>query len=233
MHSFFCENIMSEGSLAELEERDHAHLFKTLRAKPGEIIGLMDGGGSMAQARILEGKRLEVIEKKVIDAPEFKLHLYIAPPRRNKMDDLLRQCTELGVWSINPLISERSVSEPDSNSIKGRWRAIAIEACKQSGNPFLPEIRETVKFEKAVDSLASTMMPVYYGCVKDGSPGLEKLKTEAALFIGPEGGFTEAEEASMAEKRFIPLRLGNWILRIETAALCVAGLLLFHGNKKN
>lgn len=232
MHSFFCNTIMNEGSCAELEERDSHHLFKTLRAREGEIVGLMDGKGTIATAKVVENRRVLVTEWKLVQPPAFRLHLYIAPPRKNKMDDLLRQCVELGVWSVNPLIAERSVSEPDSNSINGRWRTIAIEACKQSGNPFLPEIRETVNFDKAVETIASSRIPSFYGCVHNGNCNFDELGTDAALFIGPEGGFSENEEALMTDKGFIPLRLGNWILRIETAALCVAGLLMFHGNKE-
>lgn len=216
------------GSTVRLDKEESAHLFRTLRAEPGEKCRLLDGAGRMADAEVLPGKMLRVERLETVPPPEAPLlHMYIAPPRRQKMDQILRQVAELGVWRIVPMLCERSVSLPDSDSVNGRWKEVLFEACKQSGNPFLPQVSAPMKFADALADSGKQCGLRYFGSVMQRQTEETVSGSKAAAwFVGPEGGFTETEEKQMLEAGVQPLHFGNWVLRVETAAVC--GLCLIH-----
>ncbi len=229
MHRFRCDGLaaLEPGAELELERSESSHLFKTLRAEPGCEVGLMDGRGGLGVAKVAPGRRLELVSKSQAQEPFRKLRLCIAPPRRQKTDQILRQCAELGVWSIVPMICRRSVSVPGEDSVAGRWEDVLFEACKQSGNPFLPSLCAPQRFEAVVEESASSCHACLYGAV-EGEGAALSLPAEGsfAWFIGPEGGFAPEELELFALKGFKPLRLGGWTLRVETAAICGAALIL-------
>ena len=232
MHCFRYDALRecSVSSLIHLEKEESNHLFKTLRAAPGEECLLTDGKGRKARAKVAAGKMLEILSVEEIALPARPLlHMYIAPPRRQKMDLILRSAAELGVWRIVPMFCERSVSLPDRDSVDGRWKELLFEACKQSGNPFLPQVEEPVKFEKALEDSHLICQKRYFGSVRecpDSDAGETVPPENAAWFVGPEGGFTDQEEEAMLRDGIAPLHFGNWVLRVETAAIC--GLALIH-----
>lgn len=236
MHCFRYDELDScmVASLIRLDKEESNHLFKTLRAAPGQECLLTDGKGRRAKAKVLPGKTLEILSLEEIPLPaQPLLHMYIAPPRRQKMDLILRSAAELGVWRIVPMFCERSVSLPDHDSVDGRWKEVLFEACKQSGNPFLPQVAEPVKFEKALEDSRTVCPKRYFGSVRE-CPERETNESvppaNAAWFVGPEGGFTEKEEEAMIRSGVTPLHFGNWVLRVETAAIC--GLALIHSFLK-
>lgn len=215
------------GDTVRLEKEESAHLFRTLRAEPGEKCRLLDGAGRMADAEVLPGKMLRIERIETVCPPDAPLlHMYIAPPRRQKMDQILRQAAELGVWRIVPMLCERSVSLPDSDSVNGRWKEVLFEACKQSGNPFLPQVAAPMKFTDALTDSAKQCGRRYFGSVTRRQTEEKASGDNAAWFVGPEGGFTETEEKQMLEAGVQPLHFGSWVLRVETAAVC--GLCLIH-----
>ena len=230
MHLFKFENLTeaSPEDTVQLAKEESAHLFRTLRARPGEKCRLMDGAGHFALAEVLQEKKLKVLHIETAERPAPPLlHMYIAPPRRQKMDQILRQAAELGVWRIVPVLCERSVALPDSDSVNGRWKEVLFEACKQSGNPFLPQIAEPMKFPEALADSARNCMIRYFGSVQPCNPAETIPRAEsAAWFVGPEGGFSEQEEKRLLDDGVHPLHFGTWTLRVETAAVC--GLCLIH-----
>ena len=230
MHLFKYEalNSSAAGEIIRLDKEESAHLFRTLRANPGDKCRLMDGAGHFALAEVQPGKMVKILHLENARMPARPLlHLYIAPPRRQKMDQILRQAAELGVWRIVPMTTERSVSLPDSDSINGRWKEVLFEACKQSGNPYLPQVAEPLKFADALSDSAMNCQIRFFGSVQQRQTGTAVSKPDsAAWFIGPEGGFSETEEDQMLKQGIQPLHFGNWTLRVETAAVC--GLCLIH-----
>lgn len=233
MHCFYCEKINLPGSVAELDERDWKHLFKTLRAVPGEKIVLMDGRGVTAEAVVAEGREILVERCERTSEPEVKLHLYLVVPKKQKMDQLLKQCAEVGVWSITPMTSTRSVALASGESAAERWQSLLLEGCKQSHNPFLPQVGEVTKLIEAVKTVATQPVTAFFGA-PDASmiqDKIEKSGNELAWFVGPEGGFTDEEAAMMIEYGFNKLCIGNWIMRVETAAVCGSAILLFEKHK--
>ena len=147
MRTFFCETIPAPGEAAEFEKSEFDHLFRTLRAAPGDEVALFDGCGLVAVARVEPRRTLVIQERRREPEPARRLHLYCAVPRRAKFDVLLKQAAELGVWSIRLLHCERSVAQPEGS---GRWETLLREGCKQSKNPFLPRILPMVKPSEAL-----------------------------------------------------------------------------------
>lgn len=229
MHCFYCSAIGPSGSVAMLDEHDHKHLFKTLRAAPGEKVELTDGNGIFAEAEVAAGRELRIIGREDFAAPPVRIHLFIAPPRRQKMDILLKQCAEVGVWSINPMLTARSVSAPEKEAVLERWRTLLLEGCKQSKNPFLPTIALPIDFAAALKLAHDRGYQGFFGSPRGElglTPPLPAGSADAAWFVGPEGGFTMEEEECLVSAGFGELRLGPWVLRVETAAVVGAALLL-------
>ncbi|MCF6174207.1 MAG: 16S rRNA (uracil(1498)-N(3))-methyltransferase [Victivallaceae bacterium] len=230
MHSFFCENISASGEQVELSERDAKHLFRTLRGHAGDTVKLMDGRGKLALAIIMPNKKLKLTKVSTKPDPAIKLHLFIAPPRRHKMDSLLKQCAEIGIWEITPIITERAVALPNKKNDSGdRWQTLLIEGCKQSENPFLPQIDEAISLIDALNSINRETTAIFFGETPRYANGTQlKLhnRRNIAWFVGPEGGFTDSERQLLHNNGAEPFSFGAWILRVETAAICGAAILL-------
>ncbi len=239
MHSFYSENPGRPGEEITLDRREADHLFKTLRARAGEEVELLDGAGACALGRVTSRRTLEILERSDAPEPTRKLHLYTAAPRKAKFDTLLKQAAELGVWSIRPLTCERSVAQPENEE---RQEALLMEGCKQSKNPFLPKILPALSLPEALREIAEKGYHAWYGSVKETPDTLSGGGDDLAWIVGPEGGFTPAEEEALQAAGIRGLNLGPYVLRLETAAVCglavlrrllpalLLGVLLFTGG---
>lgn len=227
MHNFFSESLGECGDELFLARAEAKHLFKTLRAAKGDVIGVLDGNGARAEAEIVDDKRIIIRSVERRQEPDFKIHLYVAPPKRNCMDQLLRQCTEAGVWAVHPVICRYSVAVP--NKVSERWNTLLQEACKQSGNLFVPALHEPVSLTAALDEIKNAGISSFYGAVAPESKQIPSLGGEVAWLVGPEGGFSDEEISQIADSGAFPLNLGPYIMRVETAAVCgVTALNCFH-----
>ncbi|MDD3117558.1 MAG: RsmE family RNA methyltransferase [Victivallales bacterium] len=221
MHCFYCRAIGRPGTTVELEERDRKHLFKTLRAAPGEQFELTDGRGTFALATIGSDRIITVLNATTASPPPRRVHLVLAPPKKAKMDLLLKQCAEVGIWSIHLFLSARSVAAPEKEEVLERWQTLLQEGCKQAKNPFLPQLTALpVSFKTAVDRIKQENWQGFFGSPRgDGvMPDLSRT-TDIAWVVGPEGGFTPEEEDYLRQNGIADLRLGRWVLRVETAAI--------------
>ena len=230
MHRFRCDELakLPIGGSVRLEKGESAHLFKTLRASEGERCLLMDGRGCIGEAEVSAGRMLILRSRENLPRPSGPaLDLYLAPPRRQKMDQILKQCAELGVRRIVSMVCARSVSLPGEDTVIGRWSELMFEGCKQSGNAFVPETGASLRFCDAVKDASGCCEQCFFGsvaadCADDSFPS---VCASAAWFVGPEGGFTAEEEDLMRAAGFHPFHFGNWILRVETAAVCGIAVL--------
>lgn len=223
MSRFRCDNLkdLSVGDPVELIRAESNHLFKILRARPGETIDLIDGCGTIGTAVIGKDRKITLESKKEKPFSGRRIHLYVAPPRRQKMDQILKAVTELGVYRIIPMICDRSVALPDVDSAD-RQTDLLFEACKQSGNAWLPLLNEPVKFSAALAEAKEKLPLNVVGSPYENRDAFAHLPDDIGFFVGPEGGFSEAEEQAMRDANFVPMQIGSWILRVETA--CIAGL---------
>ena len=227
MHAFRFDDLASTepGSSFCLDSREETHLFRILRARPGETVALLDGHGAIGTAVVESDRRLRLESKRMVPPPARRLHLYFAPPKKQKLDALLKQAVELGVFELVPVLCERSVVQPGESSVAGRWMDLLFEACKQSGNPFLPAVASPLPFAVALARARENCSALVVGSNRTGEfPELGDA-SDVAFFVGPEGGFTDAETDAMFAAGAIPLRIGGWTLRVETAAIAGLGVL--------
>jgi 16S rRNA (uracil1498-N3)-methyltransferase len=207
-----------------------------VRVRPGEEVTLFDGGGDIVHARFIGARKreatLEIIRRETIDVePSLALTIACAPPRSSRMDFLVEKCAELGVKRLVPLLCERGVVDPSErveNHLR-RWNRIVIEAAKQSGRTRLMEVvAPAVLNTIGIDPGAARMIA---SPEQDAMPletfraGLTPGQPVLAL-IGPEGGFTDDEVAWARDAGCAAVSLGPRILRVETAAVAVAAVLL-------
>ena len=227
MHAFRFDDLASTepGSLFCLNSREESHLFRILRARPGETVALLDGHGATGTAVVESDRRLRLETKQTVPPPAHRLHLYFAPPKKQKLDALLKQAVELGVFELVPVLCERSVVQPGESSVAGRWVDLLFEACKQSGNPFLPAVATPMPFAAALDRARETCGALIVGSNRTGVFPDLGTASDVAFFVGPEGGFTDAETDAMFAAGALPLRIGDWTLRVETAAVAGLGVL--------
>ena len=227
MHAFRFDGLADAGpdSLIRLDPREESHLFKILRARPGDRVRLLDGRGTTGVAVVGRGRELLLESKETVPPPARRLHLYFAPPKKQKLDSLLKQSVELGVDVLVPVLCERSVVQPGESSVGGRWTDLLFEACKQSGNPFLPSVCAPVPFAEAVVRACETCAALVVGSNRAGIALDLGNAPDVAFFVGPEGGFTDAETDALAAAGAAPLRIGSWTLRVETAAAAGLGVL--------
>lgn len=221
MHTCFVGAIPAVGAQVVLEKREQDHLFKTLRCRPGESVRLCDGRGVVAEARATPDRTLTVVERIECRRDAVRLHLYVAQPKAGRLDDLLKPAAEAGFVAITPLWCRYSVARAETPS--ERWRNLLVEGCKQSGNPFLPELRPALDLPAALAEIQSAGRLAFFG-VPGGLPwdggGLAPGGTaELAWLVGPEGGFAPEEVALLESGGVNGVGLGPYIMRLETAAL--------------
>jgi 16S rRNA (uracil1498-N3)-methyltransferase len=162
MRCFYCKKI-SIGE-AELDNSELAHIFNVLKLKAGEEILLNDCHGTLATAKITNSKKVIPIEVKKIPEPKTKIFLFVSPPRKQQLDKIITQCCEVGVWSINLIKTEYSVSIPAEKDEKiERWQTRIIEACKQSHNPYAPEIFPPITFNEALKKVKNKNLTAFFG----------------------------------------------------------------------
>ena len=220
-HTFFTDDTGVPGADVELSRDQKHHLFKVFRAVAGDEVELLDGKGTRAFGVVDENKNIKITQVINEERKGAELHLVVALPRKNQLDLLLKQSAELGVAELHPVRFERSVSQGEGNE---RWRILLEEACKQSKNPFLPKINPVCGLQEKLEELKKRNIPLVFGAIRSETEK-GKFNTCAAWAVGPEGGFTNAEEELMRSYNAIPMNLGPWVLRLETAACAGVAVL--------
>lgn len=221
MRAFFYTQDAEKGECVFLDKDEHNHLFKILRGRAGETLLLLDGKGKKMTAEIQADKSLKILDVEECPETERRIYVFTAAPRKQKLDVLLKQCCELGVDGICILQCDFSVANPDNMN---RFRELLTEGCKQSNNPFMPEIIGPMKMRQAVEYVKNNNMLGVFGAVKESEGDKKSLKTaqNVAFFVGPEGGFSPQEIELIERENFVGISLSPYILRLETA---VAGAI--------
>lgn len=221
MRAFFYTEQAEKGDCVFLDKDEHNHLFKILRGRAGETLLLLDGNGKKMTAEIQADKSLKILDIEVCGRPEKKIYVFTAAPRKQKLDVLLKQCCELGVDGICIMQCDFSVANPDNMN---RFRELLIEGCKQSNNPFLPEIIGPLKLKQSVEYVRENGMLGVFGAVKESEGDKARITAaeKVAFFVGPEGGFSPQEIELIEKEKFVGVSLSPYILRLETA---VAGAI--------
>jgi 16S rRNA (uracil1498-N3)-methyltransferase len=237
MHRFYLQNLRQP----VLTGPEAHHAMSVLRIKTGDPVTLFDGTGHEAHCRVESMDKttvhLKILQETVTPPLPARITLAQAIPKKN-MDIIIQKATELGVAGIVPLMSERTLVQLDADAPKvDRWRSIALEACKQSGNNWLPEVHPPAKARDFLTRLAEQPRAYDLKLIASLQPDAQPLKPILAalersaapvsvlILIGPEGDFTPAELSLAKSAGCLPLSLGPLILRAETAALYALSIL--------
>jgi 16S rRNA (uracil1498-N3)-methyltransferase len=239
MPRFHCPTPLKTGEIVALPAGAARHV-QVLRMQPGGSIILFGGAENdgefeatiehmgRSEVRVLVGAH-SAVERE----PARQVHLIVGVPANDRMDWLVEKATELGVASIQPVMTERSVlrlSGERADKKRAHWQAIAVAACEQCGRNRVPVVHEVMSLSAW---LAAQTVPAvtdrYLLSLRTGSQTLGSLIGEsassAAFLSGPEGGLSTAEEDAALAKGFCPVSLGNRVLRAETAGLAALAAL--------
>ena len=191
-------------------------MFKVLRGREGDPVDVVDGAGRLFAAELCGGREAVVVEELVSAGEGVEVSLYQAVPKGGRMDLVVEKATEIGVSRIVPVLTERGVVSPREGKV-GRWRRVAEAAARQSLRLRVPEVAEPVSFELAVRAAGEG------GVMLHNAPGLEPIEavvgSPAGLFVGPEGGWSDAELRLAGEAGLALAGLGPYRLRSETAGI--------------
>lgn len=249
MPQFFVERDLAEGSEVEIRGSEAHHIASVLRLAAGDWLVLSDGRGHSYLSTIVSATARSV----TVRVGRMMGHrpgppppaLAIASIRGERLEWAVQKCVELGCRLIIPFDSARTVRRraPGRGSKSTeRLSRIALEAAKQSGLPFLPEVEAPLEFADLIDRLQgfSPRILLYEGerarglhaVLREGLAARSASTEESpALIVGPEGGFT-ADEVEIARSRgAITSSLGSQILRVETAAVAAMAICQYElGN---
>lgn len=223
------------GARVRLSTEESAHVVRSLRARRGDALVLLDGEG-----RVLEGKLesadgaaavVEVTRVRVAETPRPTVVVAQGMPKGGTMDDLVRAVCEAGASGVVPLETARCELKLDGDRAlarAARWQQQAVEACKQSGHPWLARIAPPTRFEAwlaALPPCAPDELRLTGSLEFDAQPVAQldfAAASQVTWLIGPEGDLTSSEYAAARAAGFRPVVLGPTVLRAENAALaCV------------
>lgn len=236
MHRFFCspQNITSQ-EITILDKDELHHIKDVLRLKSQDKIIVIDGEGREFTAQILKIDKsqstLKIINKRIYDKRDLSLSLTVACalPKKSKINFIVEKLTELGVEKIILLSTERTQIKLKQISDKiDKLKRVSIEALKQSQAKFLPKI-EFMKFAdllKIKGDFDLALLPnLGKGTVSFRSVLDKFTKKNILVAVGPEGDFSKNEIGLAKQAGFIPVSLGDTILKVDTAAIVVAGFI--------
>ena len=242
MNQFFVEPSQIQDKKIIITGKDVNHIKNVLRMKIGEEVSISNGEDGKEYRGIIK----EFLDDEVIcdlafvkeDGVELpsKVYLYQGLPKADKMELIIQKAVELGVYEIIPVATKRAVVKLDEKKSKSkiaRWQAISESAAKQSKRAIIPKVADVLTFKEALkDCQKANVKVIPYELAE----GMEKTKEiignlkpgcDVAIFIGPEGGFEEAEINAAMEAQITPVTLGKRILRTETAGFTILSWIMY------
>lgn len=234
MPRFYCPTPLSSGLQLDLPSGAARHV-QVLRMQPQMPITLFDGQGGEYEATIERMGKSSVTVQVTAHHPiereaPLAVHLALGVPANERMDWLVEKATELGVASVQPLMTERGVLRlvgERAEKKQAHWQAIAHAACEQSGRNRVPHIHAIKTLSEYLSAQKSAETNSTIRIILSLSPGSVALvqaipdKDYKAVFVlsGAEGGLSPSEESKALAARYQPVTLGNRVLRAETAAI--------------
>ncbi|MDW8361551.1 MAG: RsmE family RNA methyltransferase [Myxococcales bacterium] len=208
---------------------------RVLRLRPGDPIILFDGRGHEAHARLLgldrDGLLCEAGPARARPSELPEIVLVQALPRGERLEALVRGCTEAGVGAIHFALTRRGTARPDAARALGRLdrlERIARDAARQSGRSVVPALLPPAPLvEVAARAPGEATRLVAHPAARDATRlGSEPLRPPIWLVVGPEGGWDPDELGSICKMDYIPVSLGPTVLRVQTAAVVGVALAL-------
>ena len=223
MQNFFVYDSQVQGENIYIEGTDVNHIVHVLRMKVGEEVSVHDDVNRKYLCRIeklLEERVvLSIVEQQESDTElSCPIYLFQGLPKGDKMEWIIQKCVELGVHAIVPVATKRAVVKLD----------------EKSGRGIVPEVLPVMKWKEALEyarQLDVKMIPYEKAAGINATKQLiasVSFGQSVGIFIGPEGGFEEAEVEAAKEIGAVPVTLGRRILRTETAGMTILSILMYH-----
>ena len=246
MSRFFADKKnIKDGRIEITDREDIKHLTRVLRHRIGDVVEISDNE-SMEYEIELTGLSPEKVVGRILTShpfewePKIRVTLYQGIPKQSKMELIIQKTVELGVDSVLPMFTERTVVQDRGHFDRktDRWQKIATEAVKQCRRGLVPKIGPAVTLDDVRMIMAENDLNLL--CYEDERQTtikevLRKERLNApekiGLIIGPEGGISREEAAFLKSRGAVPVSLGPRIFRTETAGLAaLAGLMCLSGN---
>ena len=239
MHRFYVPPTDISSDTIRIRDPERHHLLNVLRLKYGDDVQIFDGGGNSYTARLEDTESLPAIAS--IQDHQFHppipphITLFQAIPKADKMDLIVQKATEIGVDEIVPMMCERSVpkrGEDAQQKQQDRWERIAIEASKQCGRPRFPKLLPPRTIGECLEQAKNCELSLLLWKneverkIKSVLRNHRHIKS-ISLFIGPEGGFSDAEVENAIGSGCLPTTFGGNTLRTETAAIVAVAIAVY------
>jgi 16S rRNA (uracil1498-N3)-methyltransferase len=241
MHRFYVNTNQIQDEIIHITGPDVNHIKNVLRMKQGEEIVICNGQGKDCYCiikKVSEGEITAGILSKQETGTELKakITLFQGLPKSDKMELIIQKAVELGVHEIVPVMTKRAIVKLDDKKKEAkkleRWQAIAEGAAKQSGRGIIPTVKPVQSFQDAIKNAKNMglgLIPYENATgMKDTKDIMNNLGQydSIGVFIGPEGGFEEAEIEHAKAEDIHPITLGRRILRTETAGLAILSMMV-------
>lgn len=240
----FCQPPSGEPTEIVLTPEESHHLVTVNRARLGDTVVAFNGRGAEWVCELAGDRRsgatLKVRSRQDTKPLPYELTLAQALPKGPGMDAIVRKATEIGAARIVPVESERTQVHFDGDRSEKKiekWQTAALEAAKQCGNPFLPEIAPVTKVDAVIAGAGEYDLRLIASLAPDATslkPALAAyraahgvLPRKVLWLIGPEGDFSPAELAQAKAAGFTPITLGPLVLRCETAAVYALSIVSY------
>ena len=243
MYRFFVDKNQIAEHRVTITGPDVNHIKNVLRMKIGEEVSVMASGDDNEYRCVIAGFTDDEVELDLIFVKasnvELPCHitLFQGLPKADKMELIIQKAVELGASEIVPVATQRAVVKLDKNKEDkklARWNGISEAAAKQAKRAYIPSVTNVKSFAEAVKYCSDYEMKLIPYELSDPDSmektrqlmGSIKAGDRVAIFIGPEGGFTEEEIGLARSSGAVPITLGHRILRTETAGFTVLSWLV-------
>ena len=221
----FVDQQLSPGSQMALDESAFRYISQVLRLRVGQTLILFDGSGCDYEAELTTCKRASCTVKIIREIsreqpPQLDLHLGIGISRGERMDFSIQKSVELGINTITPLFTQRSMVQLKADRRDKRlahWLGVIRSACEQSGRSLLPQLNPPASLSDWLAAHPGGLM--LYHKASETLATRPAPEDELNLLIGPEGGLSETERLQAVACGFTGVRLGPRVLRTETAPI--------------
>jgi 16S rRNA (uracil1498-N3)-methyltransferase len=243
VHRFFAPSLDPGDEAVTLPRDEAEHLTRVLRLAVGDTVSVFDGRGNEFVARVVRADRRDArvqiisrLDEAAAAEPVVPLTLVQAVLKGDKMDDIVRDAVMLGVTAIQPLVTTRAettVAALARGARPDRWRRVALASVKQSGRALLPEIRQPLTLETFLgDPPPALTLMLVEPAANAGAEPLSALRDhpapqDAAILVGPEGGWIEQEWTAARDRGARLVTLGRRTLRADAVPIAAISVLQF------
>ena len=246
MPHFFINSNQVVNNVVEISDKEnYQHIAKSLRAKVGETLLLIDENQIQYETKISEITNSKVLanvdnsysSKRFLD---FELYLAQSPLRSDAQSLIIEKATELGVAGVYPIMTDNcSLNKSVVEKKVPKWQRVMYESSKQCERAVVPTCYDATSLEKVLSENSFDKVIVFCERIADKTIRESfkekpiKKGDKVLVVIGPEGGFSQKEFDSFKEKSLEMLTLGDLILRSETAVVVALGNVIYEYSNFN